>query len=85
MNKIAKKAATITLAASMIAVPAGVFADDAQQAQSGSSSWIAQFGQKIQQILQGGMPSQQGGQGGFFQGMEGQSEFGGQMQQGQMG
>ena len=85
MNKIAKKAATLTLAASMIAAPASVFADDAQVTQSGSNSWIFQLGQKIQQILQGGMPSQQGG---FFQGMEGQSEFGGpfggQMQQGQM-
>ncbi|MBQ2228252.1 MAG: carbohydrate-binding domain-containing protein, partial [Firmicutes bacterium] len=59
MNKIVKKAATITLAASMIAAPVSVFADDAQQAQSGSSSWISWFGQKIQQILQGGMPSQQ--------------------------
>lgn len=60
MNKIAKKAATITLAASMIAAPVSAFADDAQQAQTGSSSWISWFGQKIQQILQGGMPSQQG-------------------------
>ena len=60
MNKIVKKAATITLAASMIAAPVSVFADDAQQAQTGSSSWISWFGQKIQQILQGGMPSQQG-------------------------
>lgn len=86
MNKIAKKAATITLAASMIAAPASVFADDAQQTQGSSTSWISQFAQKIQQLLQGEMPSQQGG---FFQGMEGQSEFGGpfggQMQQGQMG
>ncbi|MBQ1418769.1 MAG: carbohydrate-binding domain-containing protein, partial [Firmicutes bacterium] len=59
MNKIVKKAATITLAASMIAAPVSAFADDAQQAQTGSSSWISWFGQKIQQILQGGMPSQQ--------------------------
>ena len=48
MNKIVKKAATITLAASMIAAPVSVFADDAQQAQTGSSSWISWFGQKIQ-------------------------------------
>lgn len=53
-----KKTAAIALAAAMIAMPLGVFADDSSTSQSGSSSWISRICKYIQQML--GPEEQQG-------------------------
>ncbi|MBR3718571.1 MAG: carbohydrate-binding domain-containing protein, partial [Firmicutes bacterium] len=95
MNKKAlKKAAAITLAAGMMAAPASVFADDISSAQSGSSSFFSELIQRIQQMINGGAKTEQqfdgqfggpGQMGGFFEGMEGESEYGGKTGGPQMG
>ena len=76
-NKIIKKAASIMLVLALLAAPAAVFADSEASAESASfGSWIQSLGQWIRQLVQGEAPSQSGN---LFEGMEGQSEFGGQM------
>ena len=76
-NKIIKKAASIMLVLALLAAPAAVFADSEASAESASfGSWIQSLGQWIRQLVQGEAPSQNGN---LFEGMEGQSEFGGQM------
>ena len=76
-NKIIKKAASIVLVLALLAAPTAVFADSEASADSASfGSWIQSLGQWIRQLVCGEAPSQSEN---LFDGMEGQSEFGGQM------